>query len=116
MHHTAAGLKQFEALIEISWVATLAEASVETVPYERTWSSCGARTEQELAARLPEATRPLLRQLEANRAAAEAQAAAWAAAERSLSQRRADAEARAAAASEAARSAAERLQACPDHP
>ena len=65
---------------------------------------------QELAARLPEATAPLLRQLEAGRAAAQAQAASWAVAERSLSHRAADAEARAAAASEAARSAAERLQ------
>ena len=61
--------------------------------------------------RLPEATRPLLRQLHSSRAAADAQAAAWAAAEWSLSKRRADAEARAAAASEAAHSADERLQA-----
>lgn len=76
---------------------------------------------QELAARLPEATAPLLRQLEAGRAAAAAQAASWAAAEAALSQRAADAEARAAAASEAARASAERLQVllaaqCFEHP
>lgn len=65
---------------------------------------------QELAARLPEATAPLLRQLEAGRSAAAAQAASWAAAEASLSQRAADAEARAATALEAAHAAAERLQ------
>ena len=65
---------------------------------------------QELAARLPEATAPLLRQLDAGRAAAAAQSAAWAAAEAALSQRAADAEARAAAASEAMRTSTERLQ------
>lgn len=65
---------------------------------------------QELAARLPEATAPLLRQLDAGRAAAAAQSAAWAAAEAALSQRAADAEARAAAASEAVRTSTERLQ------
>lgn len=67
---------------------------------------------QELAERLPEATAPLLRQLEAGRAAANAQAASWAAAERALSHRASDAEARAASASEAARAFAERLQVC----
>jgi hypothetical protein len=65
---------------------------------------------QELAARLPEATAPLLRQLDAGRAAAAAQSAAWAAAEAALSQRAADAEAGAAAASEAVRTSTERLQ------
>lgn len=48
---------------------------------------------------LPEATRPLLRQIEAMQAANAANAAAWAAAERSLHDRLSSAEAHAAAAS-----------------
>lgn len=47
-------------------------------------------------------------------AASEAQAASWAATERSLSRRRADAEARAALASESARAAIDRLQVASD--
>ena len=53
---------------------------------------------EELAAALPEATRPLVRQLEAMQSASQAQAAAWAAAESALTKRAHDAEARAAAA------------------
>jgi hypothetical protein len=53
---------------------------------------------EELAAALPEATRPLLRQIEAMQAAAGAHAQAWAAAERSLQERLSAAEAHAAAA------------------
>ena len=52
---------------------------------------------EELAAALPEATRPLVRQLEAMQAASQEQAAAWAAAEAALTKRAHDAEARAAA-------------------
>ena len=67
---------------------------------------------EELSAKLPEATRPLLRQMEAMQAAAAAQAEAWAAAERHLTQRAGDAEAQAASAAERERLAVERLQVC----
>lgn len=60
---------------------------------------------EELAAALPEATRPLVRQLEAMQAAAQQQHAAWAAAEASLSSRAHDGEARAAAAGAAGHAA-----------
>ncbi|GAX82954.1 hypothetical protein CEUSTIGMA_g10381.t1 [Chlamydomonas eustigma] len=63
---------------------------------------------QELSAKLPEAARPLLRQIEAMQAAANAQADTWAAAEQLLQQRIADSEARAAAAAERERLASER--------
>ena len=53
---------------------------------------------EELAAALPEATRPLVRQLEAMQSAQQQQQSAWAAAEASLTSRAHDAEARAAAA------------------
>ena len=53
---------------------------------------------EELAAALPEATRPLVRQLEAMHAAGQQHAAAWAAAEAALTQRAHEAEARGAAA------------------
>lgn len=56
---------------------------------------------QDLSQKLPEATRPLLRQLDTMRAAAAAAADTWAAAERSLQQRLREAEGRAAAAGEA---------------
>ena len=55
---------------------------------------------EELAAALPEATRPLVRQLEAMQAASQQHAAAWAAAEASLTARAHEAEARAAGAGE----------------
>ena len=86
-----------------------------TLPLETLLLTPTTSVMQELAARLPEATAPLLRQLDAGRAAAAAQSAAWAAAEAALSQRAADAEARAAAASEAVRTSAERLQVNPAH-
>ncbi len=71
----------------------------------------GAETRhQELTAKLPDATRPLLRQIEAMQAAADAQAGAWAAAEQSLTARIEDAEGRAAAAAERERHVTERLQ------
>lgn len=85
-------------------------AAREAAELQRRVAEADARHE-ELAARLPEATQPLVRQLESVHAAAEAQAASWAATERSLSRRRADAEARATVASESARAATERLQA-----
>lgn len=59
--------------------------------------------QQEVAARIPEATQPLMRQLEAMQAAATQQAAAWAEAERGLQERLRAAEA--AAASGAAQAA-----------
>ena len=52
---------------------------------------------EELASALPDATRPLLRQIEAMQAAAAAHAQAWVAAERSLHNRLSAAEAVAAA-------------------
>ncbi len=52
---------------------------------------------EELATALPEATRPLLRQIEAMQAANAANAQAWAAAERTLHDRLSTAEAHAAA-------------------
>ena len=52
---------------------------------------------EELASAMPEATRPLLRQIEAMQAAATAHSQAWAAAERSLNDRLSAAEAQAAA-------------------
>lgn len=52
---------------------------------------------EELASALPEATQPLLRQIEAMQAAAAAHSDAWAAAERSLHERLSAAEAQAAA-------------------
>lgn len=85
-------------------------AAREAAEWQRRVAEADARHE-ELSARLPEATRPLVRQLESVRAASEAQASSWAATERSLSRRRADAEARATASSEAARTATDRLQA-----
>lgn len=65
---------------------------------------------QDLAAKMPEATRPLLRQIEAMQAAAEAQSSAWAGAEAALHARINDAEGRAAAASERERLAVDRMQ------
>lgn len=52
---------------------------------------------EELASALPEATRPLLRQIEAMQASAAANAQAWATVEHSLEERLSAAEARAAA-------------------
>ena len=52
---------------------------------------------EELASAMPEATRPLLRQIEAMQAFAAAHSQAWAAAERSLNERLSAAEAQAAA-------------------
>ncbi|KAL3150595.1 hypothetical protein ABBQ32_000402 [Trebouxia sp. C0010 RCD-2024] len=66
---------------------------------------------QDLAANIPEATRPLLRQLEAMQASASANAQAWAAAEASLTARLNDAESAAAAAAEREKRAWEKLQA-----
>ena len=74
------------------------------------WSQEAEMRHEELSAKLPEATRPLLRQMEAMQAAAAAQAEAWAAAERHLTQRAGDAEAQAASAAERERLAVERLQ------
>ena len=74
------------------------------------WSQEAEARHEELSAKLPEATRPLLRQMEAMQAAAAAQAEAWAAAERHLTQRAGDAEAQAASAAERERLAVERLQ------
>jgi hypothetical protein len=65
---------------------------------------------QELSSKLPEATRPLLRQIEAMQAASEAQTEAWAAAEQSLAARIGDAEGRAAGAAERERHAVDRAQ------
>lgn len=65
---------------------------------------------QDLAAKLPDTARPLLRQIEAMQAAAEAQQEAWTAAEATLNARIIDAEARGAAAVERERSTAERAQ------
>ncbi|GFH26866.1 TMF_TATA_bd domain-containing protein [Haematococcus lacustris] len=65
---------------------------------------------QELTAKLPEATRPLLRQIEAMQTAAEAQSDAWAAAEHTLVSRINEAEARAATAVERERGSLERCQ------
>ena len=58
---------------------------------------------EELASALPEATLPLLRQIEAMQAAAAAHSQAWAAAERSLHNRLSAAEAVAAASGDALR-------------
>ncbi|KAK9829150.1 hypothetical protein WJX72_004204 [[Myrmecia] bisecta] len=82
----------------------------EIADMERRCQAAEARHE-ELAGKLPEATRPLLRQIEAMQSAAAAQQEAWAGAERSLSERVDAAEARAATAIERERSAGERLQA-----
>lgn len=76
---------------------------------ERRCQEAEARHE-ELTAKLPEATRPLLRQMEAMSASAAAQAEAWEAAERSLNTRLTDAETRAATSSERERHALERFQ------
>lgn len=65
---------------------------------------------EELSAKLPTATRPLLRQMEAMQASAAAADGAWAAAERHLTSRVADAEAQAATAAEKERMAVDRLQ------
>lgn len=65
---------------------------------------------QELTSKMPEATRPLLRQIEAMQATADAQADAWAAAERTLNARITDAESRAAMAVERERLTSERTQ------
>ncbi|KXZ57009.1 hypothetical protein GPECTOR_1g911 [Gonium pectorale] len=65
---------------------------------------------QDLASKVPEATRPLLRQIEAMQAAVEAQADAWAGAEASLQARIGDAEARAASAAERERLAVDKMQ------
>ncbi|GIL51684.1 hypothetical protein Vafri_7615 [Volvox africanus] len=65
---------------------------------------------QDLAAKMPEATRPLLRQIEAMQSAMEAQAEAWAGAESSLHSRVTDAEGRAAAAGERERLAMDKMQ------
>ncbi|KAG2489635.1 hypothetical protein HYH03_011914 [Edaphochlamys debaryana] len=65
---------------------------------------------QDLAAKLPETTRPLLRQIEAMQAAAEAQTEAWAGAEAALHARISDAEGRAASAGERERLAVEKMQ------
>lgn len=77
---------------------------------ERRCQGAEARHE-ELASNIPEATRPLLRQLEAMQAAAAANSEAWSAAERSLLERLSQAEGRAASAGERERIAGERLQA-----
>lgn len=66
---------------------------------------------QELTGQLAEATRPLLRQIEAQQAASTAAAQAWAAVERSLQQRLAEATAAAAAAVQRERAATEQCQA-----
>ena len=66
---------------------------------------------QDLAANIPEATRPLLRQLEAMQATATANAQAWAAAEASLTARQNEFESAAAAAGEREKRAWEKLQA-----
>ncbi|GLI69265.1 hypothetical protein VaNZ11_013798, partial [Volvox africanus] len=65
---------------------------------------------QDLAAKMPEATRPLLRQIEAMQSAMEAQAEAWTGAESSLHSRITDAEGRAAAAGERERLAMDKMQ------
>ncbi|GIM12300.1 hypothetical protein Vretimale_15660, partial [Volvox reticuliferus] len=65
---------------------------------------------QDLAAKMPEATRPLLRQIEAMQSAMEAQAEAWAGAEAALHSRITDAEGRAAAAGERERLAMDKMQ------
>lgn len=64
----------------------------------------------ELTAKMPDATRPLLRQMEAMQAAAQQQAESWAMAERHLNQRLGDTESRAAMAVEKERMAVERVQ------
>ncbi|EFJ48636.1 hypothetical protein VOLCADRAFT_90809 [Volvox carteri f. nagariensis] len=64
---------------------------------------------QDLAAKVPEATRPLLRQIEAMQAAMEAQAEAWAGAEAALQARLSDAEGRGAAAAERERLAVDKM-------
>lgn len=66
---------------------------------------------QELTAKLPEATRPLLRQIESMQSAAAAQSEAWEAAEQLLMQRIAQFEINVAGASERERAATERVQA-----
>ncbi|KAL0034466.1 hypothetical protein WJX79_003740 [Trebouxia sp. C0005] len=66
---------------------------------------------QDLAANIPEATRPLLRQLEAMQASASANAQAWAAAEASLTARLNDSESAAAGAGEREKRAWQKLQA-----
>ncbi|DBA79224.1 TPA: hypothetical protein ACH3X1_009038 [Trebouxia sp. C0004] len=66
---------------------------------------------QDLAANIPEATRPLLRQLEAMQASASANAQAWAAAEASLTARLNESESAAAGAGEREKRAWQKLQA-----
>lgn len=65
---------------------------------------------EELAAKFPEATKPLLRQLEAARTDAETQAQVWAVSERSLLEQLDQAEAQAALAVEKEKLASERVQ------
>lgn len=65
---------------------------------------------QDLTSKFPDATRPLLRQIEAMQAAAAAQADAWAGAEQTLNQRITETEGKAAAAVEKERMMSERLQ------
>lgn len=79
--------------------------SSEVSELQRRCTEAEAR-HQEVQSKLPEATAPLLRQLEAMQEAAASQAAAWAAAERSLQERLAAAE-NAVAAAEAQHSAAQ---------
>eukprot|EP00873_Tetraselmis_striata_P032919 jgi/Tetstr1/453183/TSEL_040200.t1 len=67
------------------------------------------RRHEELSAKFPETTRPLLRQIESLQQAASAQEEAWRASDQNLSSRLADAEARSTAAAERERLASERL-------
>ncbi|KAI8467159.1 MAG: TATA element modulatory factor 1 TATA binding-domain-containing protein [Monoraphidium minutum] len=74
---------------------------------------CHAAEERhnDLSARLPETTRPLLQQIEAMQGAARAQAEAWASAERAMQERLSDTAARADAAEQRERAAADRAAA-----
>ncbi|MEW5317338.1 MAG: hypothetical protein WDW38_008644 [Sanguina aurantia] len=71
-------------------------------------SNAAEMRHQDLTAKLPDAMRPLLRQIEAMQAAAQAQAEAWSGAERALEQRISEAESTAAAAMEKERLGADR--------
>ncbi len=79
----------------------------ELADVERRLHSAEAR-HNDLAVKLPEATQPLIRQMESMRASAAAQADAWAALEATLKDRAQDAEARA----ESATARAEMADAC----
>ncbi|MEW5302012.1 MAG: hypothetical protein WDW36_004826 [Sanguina aurantia] len=71
-------------------------------------SNAAEMRHQDLTAKLPDAMRPLLRQIEAMQAAAQAQAEAWSGAERALERRTSEAESTAAAAMEKERLGADR--------